>query len=430
MGAPTLPIGESLTRYEVTWLERYVTIARPFNNVARRRNIPLRMCRCRAHQTLMFGCHAEAMPSLRTGSGTGVRRLITHERLHLAVKTALAAAIAWWIALRMPGVASEYPYYAPLGAVACMYPTIAGSARQGFQTLLGLALGFALAMPVILMGEVSVLSVAIVVGVGVLAAGLPKIGAGRDWIPIASLFVLLVGGDDPEAYSFAYLLQMLVGVLVGLAVNMVVFPPLHLDGAVRGLENFRGLLARQLGDMAAAIHEAWPPEHEEWSEREGRLSTIGQQVRSAVQLADSSRSGNVRRRRHQRDLTADYHALQAMERIAFHVQDMTEVLAGVIWRTPEATPLPPVLVEPLGAAMSLTADAVHEWDPESSAMTDAEAAVERLMQHINTSAAAEHRVQATASLGMSLRRILLTVRAESGGLSARRNPSAASAGPG
>jgi uncharacterized membrane protein YgaE (UPF0421/DUF939 family) len=356
------------------------------------------------------------MPRLLIGSNarTRARQLITHQRVLLAVKTALAAAVAWWIALRMPGVAAQYPYYAPLGAVACMYPTVAGSARQGFETLIGLAVGFALAFPIIIIGDVSVVSVAIVVGVGVLAAGLPRLGAGRDWIPIASLFVLLVGGDNPEEYSFGYLIQMLVGVVVGLAVNMLVFPPLHLDGAVRGLRDFRAMLARQLSDMAEAINESWPPEHEDWAERESRLSELGQEVRSAVQLADSSRRGNPRRLRHHRDLNADYQRLQAMERIAFHVQDMTEVLAGVIWHTPESTPLPPALVKPLGDAIARTAEALNEWDPEGPTMTEAEEAVERLMQQISSSAAAEERIQATAALGMDLRRILLTVRADSG----------------
>lgn len=355
------------------------------------------------------------MPSSLTGSGvrTRARRLLTHERVLLAIKTALAAGIAWWIALRMPGVAAQYPYYAPLGAVACMYPTVAGSARQGFETLIGLAMGFALAFPIILIGDVSVVSVAIVVGVGVLAAGLPKLGAGRDWIPIASLFVLLVGGENPQEYSFSYLIQMLVGVIVGLLVNMLVFPPLHLDGAVRGLQNFRALLAQQLSDMAEAINESWPPEHEEWAERESRLTQLGQEVRSAVQLADSSRRGNPRGRRYKRDLVADYHWLQSMERIAFYVQNMTEVLADVIWHTPESTPLPPALVQPLSDAIARTAAAIEEWDPESSTMTEAEEAVERLLQQIHRQAA-EGRIQATAALGMDLRRILLTVRAESG----------------
>lgn len=356
------------------------------------------------------------MPRSLTGwdPRTRARQLITHERVLLAVKTALAAAIAWWIAQRVPGVAAQYPYYAPLGAVACMYPTVAGSARQGLQTLIGLSVGFALAFPIILIGDVSVVSVAIVVAVGVLTAGLPRLGAGRDWIPIASLFVLLVGGENPEEYSFSYLIQMLVGVVVGLAVNMLVFPPLHLDGAIRGLKDFKALLAQQLSDMAEAINESWPPEHEEWAERESRLTELGQEVRSAVQLADTSRRGNPRRRHYKHDLNADYQWLQSMERIAFHVQDMTGVLAGVIWHTPESTPLPPALVQPLGDAIARTAEALEEWDPDSSAMTRAEEAVEHLMQQISAGAATEGRIQATAALGMDLRRILLTVRADSG----------------
>ncbi|WP_253905792.1 aromatic acid exporter family protein [Arthrobacter sp. H5] len=345
--------------------------------------------------------------------GGRLRGLLLHQRLLLALKAGLAAAIAWWIALQVPGVASQYPYYAPLGAVACMYPTIAGSAKQGFQTLVGLAVGFVLAIPVILLGAVSVLSVALVVGMGVLLAGLPKLGAGRDWIPIAALFVLLLGGDDPDGYSFGYLLQMLVGVLVGLGVNMLIFPPLHLNGVVHGLADLRGSLARQLADMGAAINESWPPEHAEWAARQNQLTQLGREVRSAVQLADSSRHGNMRQRRHNRDLNADYDSLRAMERVAFHVEDMTEILAGIIWRSPESTPLPPALVAPLAEAVTRTGAAIESWDPEESHMTDAEDAVEHLIQQINHRAADNQRIDAIATLGMGLRRILLTIRAES-----------------
>ena len=64
-------------------------------------------------------------------------------------------------------------------------------------------------------------------GLGVLLAGLPRLGAGRDWIPTAALLVLLVGGHNPDDFSFGYLLQMGVGVTVGIVVNLLVFPPLH-----------------------------------------------------------------------------------------------------------------------------------------------------------------------------------------------------------
>ncbi|MBP2217254.1 aromatic acid exporter family protein [Arthrobacter sp. CAN_C5] len=344
---------------------------------------------------------------------TRVGGLIRHKRLLLAFKAALAASIAWLVALQVPGVASEYPYYAPLGAVACMYPTIAGSAKQGFQTLVGLAIGFALAFPVIYFGDRSVVSVALVVGLGVLTAGLPHIGAGRDWIPVAALFVLLLGGDDPDGYSFGYLLQMLVGVTIGLIVNVLIIPPLHLNAVVAGLDSLRSALALQLRDMGEALREQWPPEHKDWADRQNKLTTFSKEVRTAVQLADSSRHGNIRQYRHKRDLAADFHSLQSMERITFYVEDMTELLTDVIWRTPESTPLPKPLGPPLAYAVKLTGTAVEEWDTTAESLTDAETAVEDLMQHLKD-VSPDERIDATASLGMALRRILLTIRADAG----------------
>ncbi len=49
------------------------------------------------------------------------------------------------IAPHMPGVTDQYPYYAPLGALLSMYPTLMGSAKSSLQTLLGLATGNGLA---------------------------------------------------------------------------------------------------------------------------------------------------------------------------------------------------------------------------------------------------------------------------------------------
>jgi uncharacterized membrane protein YgaE (UPF0421/DUF939 family) len=337
---------------------------------------------------------------------------LRHGRVLLALKAAIAAGIAWWVAQLVPGVASQYPYYAPLGALVCMYPTVAGSARTGVQTLIGLGAGILLAFPVILLGHPSSFTVGIVVGLGVLLAGLPRLGAGRDWIPMAALFVLLLGGDNADGYSLGYSLQMLVGVGVGLTVNALVFPPLHLNGVVQSLEELRSALSGQLSDMGAALEESWPPEHEEWASRQDRLAQLGAAARAAVQLADASRRGNLRRYRNKHDLDADYHALQAMERIAFYVEDMTEVLSGAIWRSGTATPLPAALGAPLASATALTSRAVEVWDAEDGSMTDAETAVEFLMQQVHARAGNE-RIDAAATFGMALRRILLTIRLDS-----------------
>ncbi|MEB7448568.1 FUSC family protein [Arthrobacter koreensis] len=350
-------------------------------------------------------------PSLAAVSNrlTGMLR---YTRFQLAVKAAVAVGIAWSIAPLIPGVASEYPYYAPLGALVSMYPTVAGTARAGIQTLIGLVSGIGLALIALLFGGPSVWTISLIVGLGVLLAGIPRLGAGRDYLPVAALFVLVLGGDDADGYSYGYAVQMLVGVLVGLTVNAVLYPPLHLNGAVDGLASLRLTLARQLREMGMAVGESWPPEHEDWSNRRTELISFSREVREAVQLADSSRHGNLRRRRHQRDLNADFRALRAMERVTLYVEDMTEVLATAIWTSPEETPVPGTVSEALERAMLTSADAVETWDADAQEYAEAVNAVRKLVSTMNGQASPDTPMDATASLAMSLRRIMRTIRTE------------------
>lgn len=336
--------------------------------------------------------------------------LLMSGRPQLAFKAALAAGVAWAIAPLMPGIAAQYPYYAPLGALVCMYPTVAGSAKQALQTLLGLLIGIALAFLIVALGQPTVGTVALAVGLGVLIAGLPRLGAGRDWIPMAALFVLVLGGrENADEFSFGYATQMLVGCAVGLTVNFLVFPPLHFTHAVQGLEQLRSLLGRQLTEMGTAMQEPWPPEHEAWAARESRMSQLSRDVHDAVKLAETSQRANFRRRIRPRDISPELAELQALERMTFYVEDMTEVLSGVIWRTPEETPVPLPLSEPLGRALTAAGVAVEDWhDPEN--VEAAAAALEQLTHRINEVASPEEPVDAAATLALGLRRIVRTLR--------------------
>lgn len=171
------------------------------------------------------------MTNIRTrvrARGPGIvrslREAVDPARLLLVAKTALAVGLAWLIAPHTPGVTDEYPYYAPLGALVTMYPTLMGSVRSGLQTLLGLATGIGLAAVVVLTVGPTWWSIPAVVGVGVLVSGTGWFGVGREYVPMAALFVLIVGGQNADEYSLGYLVQMGVGVVVGLIVNLVIAP--------------------------------------------------------------------------------------------------------------------------------------------------------------------------------------------------------------
>ncbi len=335
--------------------------------------------------------------------------MATHHRLLLALKSAIAGALAWWIALHLPGVAAEFPYYAPIGAMAAMYTTVGGSIKQGLETLAGLGLGIAVAFLVTQLAAPNMWTVALVVGIGVLVAGLPRMGAGKDLIPTAALIVMLLGDQDPDGFSLGYFIQMLVGVIVGLLVNALLFPPLHLTRAVNALAELRGALSLQLEDMAEAILESWPPEHTEWSERGDGLSKLSREVHDAVALAQVSQKGNFRRKIHRRNVQADIERLKALERTTFHVQDVTEILSSAIWELPDDLPVTQTASEPLSKAFEACARAIADWNPESDGYQHAEEAVQELQIALETTARKDEPVQTTASLALSLRRMLRVI---------------------
>lgn len=344
-------------------------------------------------------------------AGSAVAAAVLWPRLQLALKAGLAAGIAFAIAPFMPGSAAEYPYYAPLGALVAMYENVAGSMRQGVQTLVGLAIGVGLAFMLFSLGSPSPWTVAVVMALGVILAGLPKIGSGRDWIPTAALLVLLVGGHNPDTFSFGYLLQMGVGVTVGIIVNLLVFPPLHFRAAALSIAELRQALAQQLWDMGKALKESWPPEHVDWSRRSEALAAHARSVRLAVEKADASRQANPRRHLHPRDLNLDYRNLRDLERLTFHVQDVTQVLSDVIWAEDIPFVVPDEYAVPLGDALASVGDvlrALEEEQPERQAelAASADAAISDLTARLATEQHSKDAPSAVESILLSLHRML------------------------
>lgn len=333
-------------------------------------------------------------------------------RLLLVAKTMLAVGLAWTIAPHMPGVTDEYPYYAPLGALVSMYPTLMGSMRSSLQTLLGLATGIALATLVVLTVGPTWWTIPVVVGIGVLLSGTGWFGAGREYVPMAALFVLIIGGQNADDYSLGYLTQTAVGVAVGLAINVVIAPaPLTLAAAAR-VDTFRDQLSAHLHDIGYAVTEAWPPEHQQWADDASSLAETTTALRAALAEADDSRRGNVRARGRRAETRHVHAELAALDRIAHLIRDISDATADTIWERPGALHLDPALPEPLSAACHAVADVIAQRDP-SSAEThrlrgDAARAVRLLLETVD-----DRTIDARSTMGpgvlsaMHLRRILI-----------------------
>ncbi|MGL3150677.1 hypothetical protein ACSS7Z_09980 [Microbacterium sp. A82] len=133
---------------------------------------------------------------------------------------------------------------------------MAGSARAGAQSLAGLAIGIALGvggLGIVLLGGPAVVAVAVVIAAGIIIGGIRVLGAGSDWVAIAGLFVLLLGGTAADEFSVSYLLTMAFGIIVGVLTNLLVFPPLHLRRVAARLSALRDATATALDDIADAL---------------------------------------------------------------------------------------------------------------------------------------------------------------------------------
>jgi len=332
-------------------------------------------------------------------------------RLLLAAKTAVAVGISWFIAVHMPGATDEYPYYAPLGVLVSMYPTLMDSLKTSLQTLFGLLAGIGLALLVLITWGPSVWTIAFVAGAGIVLSGTGWFGAGREYVPIAALFVLIVGGSDFNDYSFGYATQMAVGVTVGLVVNLLIAPGTLTAAAAARVDSFRDQLAEHLRDIARVLGDQWPPERDDWVRGAASLGDTARDVREALRLAETSRKGNPRARRDRQDPDSQRERLERLERIALGIRDVSETLADSLWERPGRLRLEPAIADPLRRACARVANCVEragDDDPAAhEARAHAAAGLRALVVAVEESGRrARHPIGAGSLAAARLRRIL------------------------
>ncbi|SDQ27763.1 FUSC family protein [Microbacterium sp. cf332] len=318
---------------------------------------------------------ASLAATARTASGEA----FAVSRLLLAGKAALAAAIAWYLAPYVPFADDEYSYYAPLGVLVSMYPTIADSAKAGLQAVGGLAIGIAIGLAglwIVSGPSPRILGVAIVVAVGVAIGGIRAVGTGRDWIAIAALFVLLLGANDAGGFSVSYLVTMAFGVVIGVAVNLAIVPPLYLRRASTRLTQLRDAVSDRLEMLAASVSDGTPADATAQRYLEEILDAVSSDVREA---ARSRKAHPLARRRRGAEQENDGR-LRALHET---VRQTIELAEGI-----DALPVGPDaarLREALSEAVIATARAVRVplGDPDAATIvSDAEAALARVVEAV------------------------------------------------
>jgi uncharacterized membrane protein YgaE (UPF0421/DUF939 family) len=296
----------------------------------------------------------------------------------MAIKAALAAALAWLVVLPIGGVANDYPYYAPFGAVIAMSATVAKSWRTSVQAIAGIMVGAALALGAARLPIAPVLELAIVVGGGILVAGWARLGAGGEWVPLAGVFVLIIGDTDRLGFVMAYVGLTALGAVIGIGLN-VLWPPLPLIAADDALGRLRETLAEQLDALADGLSQDAPLERADWQQFRRAVGQRTEEMRDRAAEASEARWANWRAMRWRDESDRQKRTARALDRLALAVEDLTMLVLDSEHADREAVPLRPALREPAVEALRSTAVLVREGVGSKSDRIDAASeAVQRL----------------------------------------------------
>ena len=211
------------------------------------------------------------------------------------VRAAVAAGLAWQVALLLPPLLSEYAYYAPLGAVIAVHPTIADSAGAAWRSVLAILTGFALAVALYELTRAvpNALTIALIVAVAIAVEQWRLWREQASWVSFAAVLMITVGLDDPETYVLRYAGLTLLGAAIGVLVTTVLFPPMQLTRAVEQIAAVRSLLATHLDEIAGTLREGRVPEPAEWAGRSRGLDRALDRMRAA-EAASSGPAGPTR----------------------------------------------------------------------------------------------------------------------------------------
>jgi uncharacterized membrane protein YgaE (UPF0421/DUF939 family) len=263
-------------------------------------------------------------------------------------KTGLAAALAWLVSARL--FADSLPVLAPLAALLTVQVTIYRSVTVGLQRAAAVIAGVLLALLVAHAFGLHAWSIGVVTAAAMLLGQALRLGQQAVQVPVSALLVLALSAQS-QLYPRDRVLETLLGGAIGVAVNLVVVPPLFTRTADMRLGELGSTIAALLDDVAAGLSRRW--DHataREWLMRARRLHQDLDAAREALAQAEESVRYNPRRLAQTAETAHFQAALTALEHTAFQVRGITRSLTDLAAADPAAAAaLGPAIASVFGA---------------------------------------------------------------------------------
>lgn len=241
------------------------------------------------------------------------------------LKTSIAVALAWLVCgLLFHQVA---PIFAAIAALLVVQPSVNQSLAKGIERSLGVILGVVLAYAIgFAFGTGGWIVLAAIVA-ALLLAWVLRLGPGSaNQIPISAMLVLTMGTLE-VGYAVDRILETVIGATIGLAVNVLIVPPVLLQPGHLAVGWLAREVAASLDRLAGALttlHSA--AELEAVRTRARGLRTLREAASDAVERGEESLTLNPRRGRHRTQLERDAELLERLSILATRVMGMTRAV--------------------------------------------------------------------------------------------------------
>lgn len=161
--------------------------------------------------------------AVKLGAAAGQGSILTWERKRLlihAAKTALAAALCWWLALRF---GLHDGYWGAISAIIVLQSNFGATISASRDRILGTIIGAVLGFTFSLFGTLP-WNFVLAVFVAIVVCGLLGLRSSSRLAGVTITIVMLVQASSHKALAFDRVLQVFLGIVVALAVATLVFP--------------------------------------------------------------------------------------------------------------------------------------------------------------------------------------------------------------
>jgi uncharacterized membrane protein YgaE (UPF0421/DUF939 family) len=241
------------------------------------------------------------MTRLRAAVRRDVRDPVWWTSVIQLVKTAVAAVLAWVLAAEVFSLPQAF--LAPWAALLVVHATVYRTFSRGLRQVTGAVLGVLLAYVVGNLVGLSALAVAVLLVVGLVVGSMRWFKEESTAVAATGLVVLTTGFSTHDAVLLDRLADTGIGIVVGLAVNLVVWPPLRDYSAARAIDAIDDGVGELLRDMAAGLQG--DPDQDLVTEWVDRTRDLDEDIDQAwAMVRQSKESGRLNPRRAARTVRA------------------------------------------------------------------------------------------------------------------------------